>query len=121
MQVFDEGADALIEDREILGFPQEDGVIGPPLGILAAVPVPLAVIQRDDAGPGFNQTPGEQEALRHARGAVPVHEDLGVAGPVTGHVRGSSRERSRASASLEEVSSPIACSVKASRPVIIAD
>ena len=79
MEILDQGADALVENRKVFGFPLKDGIVRP------AVPVPLAVVKCDDAGAGLDQSPGHQQALRHARGAVLVHEDVRVAGPVTIH------------------------------------
>ena len=54
VQVLDERADTLIEGRQILFFPIEDGVVGP------AVPVPFAVIQRDDPDTGFEPSKCEE-------------------------------------------------------------
>src|SRR5204862_5679822 len=82
VQVVDEGADALVEDRKIFSFAEKDGVVGPALGVAAPVPVPIAVIERHDADAGFDEPAREEQALRHARGAVAVHEDGGVAGAV---------------------------------------
>src|SRR5262249_33208178 len=79
MQVLDEGAHALVEDREVLAFALEDRVVRP------AVPVPLAVVERDNAGAGFHEPPGHEQALRDAWSAVVVHEDLRIAGSVALH------------------------------------
>src|SRR5262249_54554727 len=83
VQVFHESADALVEDGKVFLLTQENGVVGPALGITPTVPVPLAVIQRDNARARFDEPAGHQQALRHTRGAVAVHEYLRVAGAVT--------------------------------------
>src|SRR5262249_1707531 len=82
VQVLDKGADALVENREILGFALEDRAIG------TAVPVPFAVVERDHTGTSFNQPPGHKETLWHTRGAVVVHENLWIAGSVSGYDTG---------------------------------
>ena len=79
MQVLDQRADALVEDREILCFALEDGAVG------VAVPVPFAVVERDHTSPRLDQAAGHQQTLRHTRGAVVIDEDLRVAGAVAGN------------------------------------
>ena len=77
VQVVQQGAQALVEDRKIFGLAGEDRAVGD------AVPVPLAVIERHHAGAGFDQSAGQEQALRNARRAVLVDEDLGIARAVT--------------------------------------
>ncbi len=71
-----------VEDGKVLGLAHENRVVGPALGVLAAVPVPFAVVQGDDPSAGLDQPAGHQQALRNARSAIAVHEDLRVAGAV---------------------------------------
>src|SRR5262249_57006705 len=78
----DQGADGLEAAREVIWLAEEDGVVGPALGVLATVPVPFAVIQRDDPDAGLDQSSSHQQALGDARSAVAVHEDLRVPGAV---------------------------------------
>jgi len=58
VKVLNQGADALVEDREVLRLAQEDGIIRPALDVLAAMPVPLAVVERDHARPSLDEPPG---------------------------------------------------------------
>ena len=115
VQVLDQGADALVEDREVLLLRAGRWSCWPGPRRSAAVPVPLAVVERDDAGAGLDQPAGHQQALRHARGAVAVHEHLRVAGAVAGDDAAGPPSTGRAPRpACDEVSSPNACSVKAS-------
>src|SRR6516225_6046140 len=82
MQILNERADAAIEDGKVLLFAQEDGGVGPPLSVPPAVPVPLAVIQRDHPRTGLDQPAGHEQTLGYARSAVAVHEDLRIPGAV---------------------------------------
>ena len=107
MQVANQGADALIEERELDPLAAEDVVAR------SAVPVPFAVVERHDTDAGLDESAGHQHALRHARGAVVVDENRRDrrcrSGPRCADPLG---DRSSASASFDEVSSPIACSVE---------
>ena len=77
VQVLDQRADALIEDREVLALAIENRVVR------TAVPVPLAVVQRHDSGTCFDQSPRHQQTLRHARRAIAVDRDFRIASAVT--------------------------------------
>ena len=71
MQILDEGTDALIEDGKVFSLTLEDGIAG------AAVPVPFAVIQSDDASAGLDQAPGQQQTLGDARAPLPSMNTFG--------------------------------------------
>ena len=78
VEVVNEGGDGLVEDGEILAFAAEDVVVR------AAVPVPLAVVDGDDAGTGLDEAAGGKEALGDARGAVFVDAFDFITGAVAG-------------------------------------
>ncbi len=52
MEILDKRADALVEDGEIFRFTLEDGIV------VAAMPIPFAVIQSDHPRARFDQAPG---------------------------------------------------------------
>ena len=85
MQIFDQRTDAFVENREVFLFTRKDSIVGPAFRVQAAVPVPLAVVQSDNAGAGFDHSPGEQHTLRHAGSAVGIDHDRRVAGAVASH------------------------------------
>ena len=76
VEILDERRERLIKDGEILRLPLEDRIAR------AAVPVPLAVIERHDADTSLDQPPGDEHALGHARGAVFIHEHRRIAGAI---------------------------------------
>ena len=65
VQILDQGAQTPVEDWKIFRLAIENGVIA------AAVPVPLAVVERDDAHARLDQPPRHEHALRHARAPLP--------------------------------------------------
>ena len=87
---------------------------------LSAVPVPAAEVQRHAAGARLDKPSGDEEILRHLRGAVGA-ECLGSPLAVSGSsVSGDSLEMSIASASFDEVRMPTACSAERRRVPCIA-
>lgn len=62
VEVFDESAEALIEEREVC---EEFGVVG-------AVEVPAAEVECDAAGTGLDEASGDEEVFAVARGTVAV-------------------------------------------------
>ena len=60
MDVFDQGRDPLVEERQVSAE----------VGEVAAVRVPEAVGDRDAAGAGLDQAAGDQELVVPHRGAV---------------------------------------------------
>ena len=53
--------------------------------VRAAVPVPLAVVERHDARTGLDQSPSHQQALWYSRRTVVVDEDLGISRAIPSH------------------------------------
>lgn len=62
VEVFDEGAEALIEEREV----------GEEFGMIGAVEVPAAEVESDAAGTGFDEAASDEEVFAVARGTVAV-------------------------------------------------
>ena len=62
MEVLDESAEALIEEREV----------GEEFGVIGAVEVPAAEVESDAAGTGFDEAAGDEEVFAVARGSVAV-------------------------------------------------
>src|SRR5262249_46906109 len=72
VQIADEGRQGAVEQRHVAAA----------LGVVravAAVPVPAAEVERDDAGPGFDQPASDAEVADHARSAVALERRIIVA------------------------------------------
>ena len=76
VEVFNECGDALIKDGEVFALAGEDVIS------CSTMPVPLAVVDGDDACSGLNEAAGGEEALGDAGGAVAVDALDGVASAV---------------------------------------
>ncbi len=83
MEILQQRTDALIEDRELFAFAHENRIVLAAFGVHAAVPIPLAIVERHHAHTCLNQASRDQHALRHARSSVAVDEYLRVAHTIT--------------------------------------
>ena len=97
VEILDERRQRLVKHGKILRLALEDRIAR------AAVPVPLAVVEGDDANPGLDEPPGDEHALWHPRRAVLIHEHRRITAAVAlddarillGEIEGISKLRRR--------------------------